>query len=394
MNGQGAKKNAFIYAGGQVIAQQFAVGTPWVAWQHTNPIMGDALNTESNSVEAARTTLDPLGVNTGDEDPFFDPGGGGESPISESAINQIVGSVIPWFGGPSCKVNGVITGCRFADSFATGDGAEIERLTQAVIYSQRDRRNVGFAFFNANQAAAGVSVFGLPVGWAPAGMGFTGGGFAFSSIFADSAFAAAAYGDLVANGWGGIGGLGGYLYDLASSGSASLGQVNELSGAYSEPQQQTRGGGEWERIDDGVLDYYREILETLLKKKGCKDFIDKYVGGANLLDVFDSVRGKGGYLWGDFRNGGVADGSGNQIALTKDRKWIGSNLKTEFYNTLFNINTLIHELIHSAAPFPKDSFMAKLLHDNGEASAFEFKGRDRFADTEQGNKAFESWSSV
>ena len=125
LDGEGDTVNAYVYAGKQVIAQQFAVGTtPWVAWQHENPITGDALNTMSDGVEAARTTPDALGINTGDEDPFFDPAGGEEGPFSESQINQIVGSIIPWFGGPTCYVNRAVTGCRFATSLLATGAAE------------------------------------------------------------------------------------------------------------------------------------------------------------------------------------------------------------------------------------------------------------------------------
>jgi len=42
-----------------VIAQQFAVDTtPWVAWQHENPITGDALNTMSDGDDIISTVVE------------------------------------------------------------------------------------------------------------------------------------------------------------------------------------------------------------------------------------------------------------------------------------------------------------------------------------------------
>lgn len=258
LNAQGNKKNAFVYAAGQVIAQQFAVGTPWVAWQHENPIMGDALNTQSNSVEAARTTLDPLGINTGDEDPFFDTAGGGESGLSQSFIDKFTGSIIPWFGGPRCFIDRAITGCHFARSFAAGDGAEPYRPNQVSIYSAADRRYVGFAYYNASQAAAGISVFGLPAGWAPAGMTFYGNSrdhvWTFSSSFGSSDFYAAALADLNRNNYTTLANLfSGYVQDGVVRGN----HFEEIAAAYETAQRK-----EWYAVGFSK-DEYRQINEQV-----------------------------------------------------------------------------------------------------------------------------------
>jgi hypothetical protein len=45
----GAKQIATVYAGNQVIAQETPVNLNqrWVVWQHTNPVTGDGINTNS-----------------------------------------------------------------------------------------------------------------------------------------------------------------------------------------------------------------------------------------------------------------------------------------------------------------------------------------------------------
>jgi hypothetical protein len=57
-----------------------------------------------------------MGVNLGDTDPF--PSGSESEPSGEgpnqSMINARVASVIPGMGGPVCKIDGAVTGCRLA----------------------------------------------------------------------------------------------------------------------------------------------------------------------------------------------------------------------------------------------------------------------------------------
>lgn len=114
----GIKQNAYVFAGGEILAQQQRMGdgTTRLMWQYLNPLTGDGLNTDSQGLALDRTTVDPMGVNTGDTDPFVSEGGGssGGEGMSQSAIDAMVAALIPGFGGPKCKVDGMITGCRLA----------------------------------------------------------------------------------------------------------------------------------------------------------------------------------------------------------------------------------------------------------------------------------------
>jgi len=115
----GVRQNAYVFAGGEILVQQQRLGdgTTRLMWQHLNPLTGDGLNTDAQGVALGRTTVDPMGVNLGDTDPFVsggDPGGGDGEGMSQSAIDRMVAALIPGFGGPTCKVDGMVTGCRLA----------------------------------------------------------------------------------------------------------------------------------------------------------------------------------------------------------------------------------------------------------------------------------------
>jgi hypothetical protein len=115
----GVRQNAYVFAGGEILAQQQRTGegATRLMWQHLNPLTGDGLNTDSQGVALSRTTVDPMGVNVGDTNPFnpeLPPSGGDGEGMSQSAINSMVASLMPGFGGPTCKVDGMVTGCRLA----------------------------------------------------------------------------------------------------------------------------------------------------------------------------------------------------------------------------------------------------------------------------------------
>jgi YD repeat-containing protein len=115
----GVRQKAYVFAGRSLLAQQQrnGDGTTRLMWQHINPLTGDGLDTDSNGVALDRTTVDPMGVNLGDSDPFTPPADGSEDGTegaSQSAINAMVAAIIPGWGGPTCKIDGMVTSCRLA----------------------------------------------------------------------------------------------------------------------------------------------------------------------------------------------------------------------------------------------------------------------------------------
>ncbi|HEY3102465.1 MAG TPA: hypothetical protein VGJ69_02665, partial [Pyrinomonadaceae bacterium] len=115
----GVRQKAYVFAGRDIIAegQRLYDGTTRTVWQHANPVTGDGLNTDAQGVALERTNTDPMGVNVGDTDPFVsnEPTNGGDGEgMSQSSIDAMVAALIPGWGGPTCKVDGAITGCRFA----------------------------------------------------------------------------------------------------------------------------------------------------------------------------------------------------------------------------------------------------------------------------------------
>lgn len=134
-NSNGAKTMASVYAGGEVLAQEmpaYPSGTQ-VLWQHNNPVVGDAVATNSTGVAGQRATVDPTGINAGDSDPAALPPGFGDGiDPSQSMIDSMVAQMIPGWGGPKCYVNGSLTGCWFAAS-ASGDGFERYRPTATFL---------------------------------------------------------------------------------------------------------------------------------------------------------------------------------------------------------------------------------------------------------------------
>jgi hypothetical protein len=107
-------------------------------WQHINPVTSDGLTTDAQGNVIDRTTVDPMGVNVGDSNPFAsnEPTNGGDSEgISQSAIDSIVASIVPGWGGPKCKVDGMLTGCRLAASvLSSGAGIRVSSNAPSGIF--------------------------------------------------------------------------------------------------------------------------------------------------------------------------------------------------------------------------------------------------------------------
>jgi YD repeat-containing protein len=140
----GNRQSAYVFAGREIVAQQqrFLDGSTQLIWQHVNPITGDGLSTDAQGTAWGRTNVDPMGVNVGDTDVFASnqPTNGGEGGgMGQAAIDAMVASLIPGWGGPKCKVDGMLTGCRFASAVSSsGAGVPVtpgtNTASRLVIY--------------------------------------------------------------------------------------------------------------------------------------------------------------------------------------------------------------------------------------------------------------------
>jgi hypothetical protein len=132
-NGQGLRQTSYAVAGGEVLAQQTGADTasPHLAWRHTNPVTGDLRETDLTGRLTRETHLDPGGADVGTADPFAAGDSGGSDisvEASQAAIDRMLATVIAGYGrGLRCKVDGFVTGCRFAFRVAESGAGVIVR---------------------------------------------------------------------------------------------------------------------------------------------------------------------------------------------------------------------------------------------------------------------------
>lgn len=136
-------------------------------------------------------------------------------------------------------------------------------------------------------------------------------------------------------------------------------------------------------VVDSYLDALRYYLSEALARETCKAFIDKFVGGADLLKVFDLVRVQQGIAWNRLDGGTGAEAFG-VVARTQsgtDVQGAGMNLRNKYQRaytalgggsalmdvdvTALLIGDLIHELIHNSSNGRDDPGMLKILKDAG-----------------------------
>jgi hypothetical protein len=65
-DGQGTRRNSYVYAGGTLVYEQLQDHS---LWHVSNPLAGDSRDTDSTGRLYSDTYLDPQGVNTGASDP-------------------------------------------------------------------------------------------------------------------------------------------------------------------------------------------------------------------------------------------------------------------------------------------------------------------------------------
>jgi hypothetical protein len=138
-----------VWSSGEVLAQQTGADTasPHLLWRHTNPITGDLRETDSLGRVVRETHLDPGGADVGTSDPFAAEDSGGSDisvEASQAAIDRMLATVIAGYGrGLRCKVDGFVTGCRFAVGVvSSGAGVVVGPRTntspRVVRYGGRD----------------------------------------------------------------------------------------------------------------------------------------------------------------------------------------------------------------------------------------------------------------
>ncbi len=125
----GVRQKTYVYAGRTLLVQGSRVTdqVTQLRWQQINPLTGDGLQTDAQGNTLERTTVDPMGVNVGDTDPFVanEPTNGGDGEgMSQSAIDSMVAALIPGWGGPKCAIDGMITGCNLVSGMLASGAAE------------------------------------------------------------------------------------------------------------------------------------------------------------------------------------------------------------------------------------------------------------------------------
>jgi len=174
----GVKQNGYVFAGNELIAQQQRLydGTTRLLWQHVNPITGDGLTTDAQGVALERTNVDPMGVNVGDEDPFISNqptnGGDGEG-MSQSAIDSMVAALIPGWGGPRCKIDGMISSCRLAFGLlSSGAGVRVSNNAPSGVFIRFTNQTNGQSTSIWSPFTAVDTPRGTWIGYVPTGAQF------------------------------------------------------------------------------------------------------------------------------------------------------------------------------------------------------------------------------
>lgn len=118
-NPQGARRASYVWAGGEVLAQQVSVDSaqPRLRWEQLNPVTGDGRETGTAGTLTASTHLDAFGVDIGESDPFASGEARdltiGTGP-SEPAIRRRIAMIIDGYYNMRCRVDGIVTSCVVA----------------------------------------------------------------------------------------------------------------------------------------------------------------------------------------------------------------------------------------------------------------------------------------
>jgi len=115
LNGQGQAWRSFIYANGQVLAEQDDV-YPQVVWKHRSPSNNSEFVSLTSSTGASRLhEYDPMGTEFGDDDPYLNGGNGDYGDWTR-------GQGVPSDLTTGCSWEGMPIGCEFALKFTNWRG--------------------------------------------------------------------------------------------------------------------------------------------------------------------------------------------------------------------------------------------------------------------------------
>jgi hypothetical protein len=141
--GGGAWAKSYVFAGGELIAEQSFRTEPqaaWNVWRFRDPVTGDEVDSNAGGDLLGRTALDPQGVNVAGGDPF-PPDGSGDPDIFVQPDPSVVGAkgegmAIPIEGGGAqCMLDGIMMNCGFVRGEAAqqcptaGCGAHVQNVT-------------------------------------------------------------------------------------------------------------------------------------------------------------------------------------------------------------------------------------------------------------------------
>jgi YD repeat-containing protein len=172
-NSQGARRASYVWAGGEVLAQQVDVDSwqPRLRWEQVNPVTGDGREIGASGTLAAATHLDAFGVDVGETNPFAS--GEASDPTigvgpSEPAIRRIIAQIIDGYYNMRCRVDGIVTSCVVAHNELAAGGAVMcpngDCGPRSVVYQGQRTLAVFHAYADGYQ------------GYLPAGTSYTGNG--------------------------------------------------------------------------------------------------------------------------------------------------------------------------------------------------------------------------
>jgi hypothetical protein len=110
-------------------------------------------------------------------------------------------------------------------------------------------------------------------------------------------------------------------------------------------------------VDREFIESVRPFMELALNRDSCKAFIEKYVGGDDLLAAFDKVLGQGDVVqvprkerdpYSAFATGSLEKGTAQIQFNFNPSPWPSDNLGIAYTRTKMSVLTFIHELIHLA----------------------------------------------
>ena len=148
----------------------------------------------------------------------------------------------------------------------------------------------------------------------------------------------------------------------------------------------------FEKSKSPLLEFCRQtnlkkgfFIEKAINTDSCKGFLDKYLAGVNLMDVFNKARGQRGFAYNpistakEYANGlalgSIQGTNGNDRGggIDFSANFQGTQINSGGGGSLFNVtqaaefvSTFIHELIHISANSRDDVGMEKLLRNGGE----------------------------